>query len=452
MISEQIIDLYESGKSSYEVSKLTGVSPTQVRRILKKYSIQARDNKTSQEIEDGIIERYTNGESSEKIGTDLNLHPTTICRIIKRRGLKLRTLSEAHKILNQNYLDKNYCSINIVSYNGQKLTSKALSMMSIEEREEIAKFLLRYFRQNGFPYEKFDNIEMKKDFNRLCSLETHIDSDIISNLPECGLKIFKPFFHHFYEVKSSKLCSMVDSFNNDDLLLDVIRNRLGITLEECFNITGNMIRQGIRNSRKGFAASSFRPSLAKTIYDKFAPNNSIVLDISVGFGQRMLGAMACKNVKKYIGLDPWDKQINSTMNVQNFLGINEEKVELYQTGSEVFCPDELVGTIDFCFSSPPFFDKEIYCDEPSQAYYGKSIQEFINDWWFKTYNNVYKLLKPNSLFVLNMNRDIADKMICVCKDKFELIDTKYVIYKRGHLGKDTTDNFYVLRNKQYEVM
>jgi hypothetical protein len=97
----------------------------------------------------------------------------------------------------------------------------------------------------------------------------------------------------------------------------------------------------------------------------------------------MLGAMACKNVKKYIGLDPWDKQINSTMNVQNFLGINEEKVELYQTGSEVFCPDELVGTIDFCFSSPPFFDKEIYCDEPSQAYYGKSIQEFINDWWRK---------------------------------------------------------------------
>lgn len=640
-MNNKIIELYESGKSSYEVSKLTGVSATQVRRILNKYSVKMKDNKTPDKIEDQIIERYTNGESSEKISADLGINGTTVCRILKRRGIDLRSPSQRHRILPlfEDYLDnmdteekayflgfmyadgnvsssmgafsltlhnkdieilqrfsnlfygedrtvsrkepyvtlsiyslhmkeklisygcmpnktfktkmptflrqdlvrhfirglydgdgcistssnmirviltgsltfleevkdailsykpsiqpiirltkhktnvadmvmgkqadcvdflnwiyqdatiylsrkyisyhsvlelckppKNYGSTNIVSYNGQKLTSEFVSSIPVAERENIAQYLLSYFRRQGFPYQTFYKVEMEEDFNKLCNLEIKIESEI-KTLPECGLKAFKHFCPHFHEVKNNKMLSMVEVFNDDGLLMDVIRNRLGITYKETFNITGNMIRQGIRNSRSGFAASLFKPSLAKGVYDKFVPDNGVVLDISAGFGQRMLGAMASKKVSKYIGIDPWDKQIEALSKIKEFF--NSDKVELHCAGSENFYLPE--NSIDFCFSSPPFFDKEIYTGDVNQACHNRSFSEFIEDWWVPTATMVYKSLKPNSLFVLNMNLSMAKIMIERVEKLFKEIDQFYISYLRNYISSEGKDTFFVLK-------
>jgi len=96
---------------------------------------------------------------------------------------------------------------------------------------------------------------------------------------------------------------------------------------------------------------------AKTIYDTYCPDNGLVLDISVGFGQRMLGAAASKKVKHYVGIDPWKRTIDSVNMMKDEV---KSSAELICIGSELFDSEQ---EFDLCFSSPPFYDKEIYNDD-----------------------------------------------------------------------------------------
>lgn len=333
-----------------------------------------------------------------------------------------------------------YGSSNIISYNGNKLTKTYILSLSDDERERAANYVFKFLRANGFPYEKYSEDQLEEDFQKLKSSSAKISEDIITGVGDGGTKIFRHYCPHYYDVKS-KLPSMIEVYYSDDKLMRVIKNRMGITYKETFNITGNMIKQGIRNSRIGFAASVFKPSIAKAIYDNFAPENSVVLDISTGFGQRMLGAMASNNVAKYIGIDPWEKQISALTNMKNKFSFTN--ADLYQIGSEKFCPEELVNQIDFCFSSPPFFNKEIYCEDNNQAYHN-GYDGFVQ-WWVDTIKNVHNLLKDDSLFVLNMDDKNFKIMMSFCNGMFELIDCKYVMYERRHLPKNSYDKFHILK-------
>jgi DNA invertase Pin-like site-specific DNA recombinase len=92
---EKVIELYKSGLSIRKVSDETGISATQVRRILKKNNIQARSLRTESVIEEDIVRRYVSGESSEQIAEDLEIVGSTVCRILKRNNIQLRSREES---------------------------------------------------------------------------------------------------------------------------------------------------------------------------------------------------------------------------------------------------------------------------------------------------------------------------------------------------------------------
>lgn len=645
-----IIDLYKSGLSAKKIELKTGVSASQVRRILKRNNINGRSNKTDLKLEQIIIENYINGESSEIIANKFDINGSTVCRILKRNGVKIRPATEnkrkykivedffenidteekayflgfvfadgciskrdssltinlhkqdidiIHKLgkliyingdynltqdrdryikigfyskkikddlakygcvpaktfiiripnINKNlmrhflrgvfdgdgclsingdksgsrvgltgcslfiqdikdyikkelkidtqlrlekrskteevfdisygsrinvskllnylykdasiYLDRKYnkyleiiktmhCNSpdyygtkKYIKYNGNALTKNYIKSLSLMELENVSSFLFDYFRTYGFPYPKYSEECLLKDFENLRRSNLSVKNKEIfvsGNFCDSGINIFKHFCEHYYEVKSTKLPSMIEAFSSDDLLMKVINNRLGITYKECFSITGNMIRQGMRNSYTAFGASVFKPSVAKFIYDKFAPNNSVVLDISAGFGQRMLGASASNKVHKYIGLDPWQKTIDSLNKMKDFLEL--KNIELHNIGSEKFCDENL--KVDFCFSSPPFFNKEIYSSDESQAYFGRTFDEFVVQWWVPTVNNVWRMLNKDGLFVVNMNKEMFEKMMKTINN-FKLIDTYNIQYRRNNLGKNSFDYFFILK-------
>lgn len=324
-------------------------------------------------------------------------------------------------------------------YNGQSVSANWLKTKTLEDRKIVAQCALEYFRKYGFPYQNFSESELKKDFENLKKTNSQLQDKAIHSINDAGLKIFKHYCHHYYTVKSKTRSDMVTAFNNDELLLKVLYNRMGISYKEYFNITGNMIRQGLRNSHVAFAASIFKPSLAKLIYDTYAPENATVLDFSMGFGQRMLGAMASQKVKKYIGADPWKLQIEAASNIKSFFNFNN--IELYNIGSELLQIPEMV---DFCFSSPPFFDKEYYSSDPSQAYFNKSFIEYLDLWWTPTVKNLYACLRNKGLFILNMSSKYINSMLTLCNNYFHHIDTIYIPYTRKHVGIDSCDNFYIL--------
>jgi len=637
-----IIELYKSGLSARNIQAKTGISSSQVMRLLKKNGVEIRSLRTGSEREVKIVEKYLSGQSSEQIGKDFNLNGTTICRILKRSNVEIRKAEEnkrkysirsryfskidseeksyllgflfadgnvsstqGHTCIavhekdreivenfgNAIYINKDYCvsrfrekyisvsvyskemkedlvkhgctprksfnlrlpnidktlmphflrgvfdgdgcfyhsekhkstisligskafledirdflfnelgvvgsfskskgsdriytvyyskkiylnkiinyiynkpniylkrkldkaaiiksgiidskpnyysTNNIVKYKGERLTANYIKSLSEKDKRDTASFAFDYFRANGFPFPKYSSDILISEFKRLC------DYDISNGCSKSlvGQKITHHFCEHFFQVRGGNLPSLFDAFHDDEKLISTINNRMGISYKETFSITGNMIRQGLRNSYNAFGVSFFKPIIARYIYENYAPKNANVLDISAGFGQRMLGAVSSKNVDSYIGLDPWVDTIISINKMIDFFEISD-KAKVINTGSEHFN----TGNFNFCFSSPPFFNKEVYCDSKAQAYDGRSFDDFIKHWWVPTANNVYSMLEPDSLFILNMDPKMASEMIKEVSNIFVHEDTYSLSYSRAHKVKSAIESFFILRKR-----
>lgn len=330
----------------------------------------------------------------------------------------------------------------IPTFNNIELNKNNILLMTDETKQEVSDLLFNYFRTNGFPFCNFNNYELQHDWLKLQNYNTSsvISNQIINskNISKFGMKIFKQFADHYYLV-SNKKPSLFQAFNDDNILKNVINNRLGITYKETFSINGNAIKQGLKVTNSASQVSVFNTVIAKTIYDKYTKPNDIVYDFSMGFGQRLLGAMACENNLTYIGVDPWRDALPSLKKIAKFIK-KYDSCELYRSKSEVFCPQHLHGKIDFAFSSPPYYDIEIYDKHRSQANFGRTYDQFINEWWKNTALNLHTLLKQNGKLALNMKASILEDMKTILLDNgFKYIETIFMRSPRKHLNQDFVD-------------
>ena len=206
-----------------------------------------------------------------------------------------------------------------------------------------------------------------------------------------GLGLAWTYFPHMWGIQCNKMKTPLEVFNDDTLFMKAIikRMRWGTYISD----------SGIRKALKSFSGtqsvSNFRPSAAAAIYHHFLPaEGGVTWDMSSGFGGRLLGAMACNRVKKYIGTDP------STYTMDGLRGIEAEvlpmltklnsnrklEIELHKCGSEDYSP--ATGTLDLCFTSPPYFNCEKYSDEPTQSYKRfPSQNEWLNGFMHQTLAN-----------------------------------------------------------------
>ena len=216
--------------------------------------------------------------------------------------------------------------MNIIEYNGWKLKKHFIENLEHKDKLKLSEFLFNYFRSKGFPFPKFTSSELQKDWKNLFNFNSSTleKNNIISDYKAIGSKLFKHYSPHIFETKTKTKPSMIEAFNDDNLLQMCIKNRLGITYKETFNITNAMLLQGFRNSHISASISIFKPSIAKFIYDKFTSNGDTIYDFSIGFGQRFLGAASTKKELFYVGCDPWSKSIErftvrKLQNASNYL-------------------------------------------------------------------------------------------------------------------------------------
>jgi hypothetical protein len=96
---KSIISKYVNDKkSSRTIAAETGISNTQIRRILAANDIEGKSIKTNDDLEKQIIDMYINGKSFEQIARELgNIDATTAGRIIKRNNIEKRTHSESRQ-------------------------------------------------------------------------------------------------------------------------------------------------------------------------------------------------------------------------------------------------------------------------------------------------------------------------------------------------------------------
>lgn len=105
---QEIIRLYvEEFKSTDEISKIIGVSSSSVSRVLHRNNIKTRPkvpykspNKFSEDKEKEIIRLYTEeGKNTVEIANIFNTYNTSIRRVLKRNNIKIRSNSEAHRVV-----------------------------------------------------------------------------------------------------------------------------------------------------------------------------------------------------------------------------------------------------------------------------------------------------------------------------------------------------------------
>ena len=117
--------------------------------------------------------------------------------------------------------------------------------------------------------------------------------------------------------------------------------------------------------------TNFKPSLAKHIISFFGAKK--VLDFSAGWGERMLGAMAA-GVEEYLAFDP-----NTTLQAGHSLALRThgtaQQQQNFTIRYEPFESSNLTSedfTADLVFTSPPFFNLEVYTTLEHAS--GQSIQ------------------------------------------------------------------------------
>lgn len=259
--------------------------------------------------------------------------------------------------------------------------------------------------------------EIKHVASRSSSIKNKIISK--SNVGQSLCRFWFPNMQDAYTYHDHKI-GLIDKFLNDV--------KLHRAIEICLKYKKSVLPPDLRSALSlvgGNVIQNFKPMTARAIYEYICPTLfGNILDFSSGYGGRMLGTMTSPfkyhytgiepNTETYLGLESFGELINQAV------GTN---YKIVNTVSEEFVPEN--NYYDAAFSSPPYFNLEIYCDEPTQCMHRyKSIDRWFDSYVEPTLKMLHKALIPNSLYAVN----IADYTIE--KNKFEIVDRWLTLSKK----------------------
>lgn len=169
---------------------------------------------------------------------------------------------------------------------------------------------------------------------------------------------------------------------------------------ETFDLTWDELRRGLRVQRN--VVSFFQPAHAYALYQELLGDTTDprVWDPSCGFGARLLGFFAAYPGGTYCGNEPAALTYADLQRLAKGLS-----VDLRQAGSET--GDTPEGPFDLVFTSPPYFDKERYFNEPSQSWVlFPSREEWLTGFLFTTMSTAVQRLRRGGRLALNVDWDL----------------------------------------------
>lgn len=283
-----------------------------------------------------------------------------------------------------------------------KATKAEMKALTTEQREALVEDAFRFYRgRNILPVRRPTAIGVEHEIKSCLSKDVSgaFKGNLLSERSPAGSTLCKHHCFNFWDSTQGGNLSANDSFKQDKILRKtlewIVRSNLGPTPANLYShvrlVGGNI-------------PSVFTPMRSKAIYEKWVPEGGVIYDYAIGWGSRMLGALTSKKNFKYIGVDPNTETfmaVNKLLNDVERVTGNFGRANLRCVGSEVFVPEP--ESLDFAFSSPPYFDLEIYSDEPTQSV--SKFPEF--DGWVEgfvrpTIQNCYTGLKPGAYLVINV--------------------------------------------------
>lgn len=161
------------------------------------------------------------------------------------------------------------------------------------------------------------------------------------------------------------------------------------------------VREAVYLNGKGLECTTFKIAVSKALFKYFG--SKVVLDPSAGWGDRCLGAAAA-GVKVYHGIDPNPRLRKAHDEMIAFIQAHNQEMD-YTIVSEDFLKVELTpDSYDTVFTSPPFFDFEIYSNDSKQSIYGReTIEKWTNEFFYPYLRKAWQALAPNGHFIIYMS-------------------------------------------------
>ena len=154
----------------------------------------------------------------------------------------------------------------------------------------------------------------------------------------------------------------------------------------------------------GSAPTNFRPMNAKAVYERFCPEGGTVYDFCCGFGGRLLGCLSSKKNFRYVGTDPCVETMYHLHELGDYIEMvtgRDDSYELHCCGSEDFRgPAE---SVDFAFSSPPYFDLEVYSTDETQCFNKfPELDQWLEGYVRATIKNIKHMLRRGCVYAVNI--------------------------------------------------
>ena len=259
-----------------------------------------------------------------------------------------------------------------------------------------------YWRQCGFPYPRLSADEVEREFalvQRSSTRSTFV-GDILHSATT-GLRLANSFHPHIWHVRSQQhRRAPIDYFHDDSRLRQLLRRAPRFwPNRRCWN--SQCVRSLFRIYSSGRVAN-FRPLVARAIIDRFSPSGGRVLDYCAGFGGRLLGSLTLE--RHYIGIDASRLQLNGLKKMWNALrALACGTAELHNARAEDFLRNISTHSIDLMFSSPPFFDTELYgYDSGQSAVRYPNYQDWLRQFLKVIIAEARRVLRPTGLFIINI--------------------------------------------------
>ena len=158
---------------------------------------------------------------------------------------------------------------------------------------------------------------------------------------------------------------------------------------------------------KSEQTSIFDPVLCEVLYRWFTRVGDDILDPFAGGSVRGIVAGALQ--RYYTGIDLSERQIKA--NIENYKEIDSRMSGIIEptwiVGDSLKVTEELKGMYDFIFSCPPYFNLEVYSDDPNDLSNMKSYEDFLL-FYNRIIHNCCELLNDDcfAVFVVGNIRDL----------------------------------------------
>jgi hypothetical protein len=321
---------------------------------------------------------YDGGLSVDQIAKTFHVGTSTV----NRRLSLVHTLKRTSGPRKTKY-DLEYASLLLGRYDISQFPT-----LSPSDQEQWVDEVFAVLRASPFPYAAMPSQDqVESDFKALGQASMTLVGDSIDPIRRVGISLCSAYFPNRYRARSRGVRSAYEAWHQDKALKSAIRFQFKVGDPV---IPHRVLRAITMQCR---TPSVFRPTVAKYIYDHYCSKGGVTWDPCSGYGGRMTGALAAGVT--YIGTDVEPDTIKGNQLLADTLG---RKVFLHLCPAEQFEPPQ----VDLVFTSPPYFNRELYSDGSQQSWQIGNFEQWIEGFLRPLIQKAFKCLRQGGFLALNV--------------------------------------------------